>query len=69
MFVFYHTQVFKDEYLLDYINVETSDERVIEKRIVNNIKEFIMKMGKVFRLSTSLQRLQQILQSIQFNFV
>ena len=39
---------FKDEYLLDYINVETNDERVVEKGIVNNIKEFIMKMGKGF---------------------
>jgi predicted nuclease of restriction endonuclease-like (RecB) superfamily len=42
------TLAFKDEYLLDYINVETSDERVVEKGIVNNIKEFIMKMGKGF---------------------
>jgi len=48
MLVFYHTQVFKNEYLLDYINVETSNDRVIEKGIVNNIKEFIMKMGKGF---------------------
>jgi predicted nuclease of restriction endonuclease-like (RecB) superfamily len=35
------TLAFKDEYLLDYINIETDDERVVEKGIVNNIKEFI----------------------------
>lgn len=47
---------FKDEYLLDFINVEELgvrdvediDERVIEKGIVQNIKQFIMAFGRGF---------------------
>lgn len=48
-------RMFKDEYLLDYINVEELgmhdedvDERVIESNIVHNIKNFIMTFGKGF---------------------
>lgn len=48
-------QMFKDEYLLDFINVEELgmrdedvDERVIEQNIVHNIKNFIMTFGKGF---------------------
>jgi len=49
-------QTFKDSYLLDYINVEdidesdpiNVDERVIESKIVMNIKNFIMTFGKSF---------------------
>jgi predicted nuclease of restriction endonuclease-like (RecB) superfamily len=48
-------QMFKDEYLLDYINVEELgmrdeevDERVIENNIVHNVKNFIMTFGKGF---------------------
>jgi predicted nuclease of restriction endonuclease-like (RecB) superfamily len=51
------TLAFKDEYLLDYINVETNDERVVEKGIVNSIKEFIMKMGKGFSFIGNQHRL------------
>ena len=48
--------MFKDEYLLDYINVEEMevdkpediDERVIEQAIVRNIKKFIMTFGRDF---------------------
>ena len=47
--------MFKDEYLLDYINVEDItareedvDERVIERHIVENIKSFIMTLGRDF---------------------
>lgn len=47
--------MFKDEYLLDFINTEElfirdkdRDERVIEQRIVQNVKEFIMTFGKDF---------------------
>lgn len=48
--------MFKDEYLLDYINIEEIevdkpediDERVIEKAIVRNIKQFIMTFGRDF---------------------
>ncbi|MCL2027305.1 MAG: PDDEXK nuclease domain-containing protein [Bacteroidales bacterium] len=43
---------FKDEYLLDYINVESPDdepdERVLESEIMNNIRKFIMSLGKDF---------------------
>ncbi|NCC88207.1 MAG: DUF1016 family protein [Clostridia bacterium] len=42
---------FKDEYLLDYINLEDpddSDERVLESVIVSNIKNFIMSFGNDF---------------------
>ena len=46
---------FKDEYLLDFINVEELDEqekdmneRVIEKAIVANVKKFIMTFGQDF---------------------
>ena len=49
-------QMFKDSYLLDYINVEDIDvsdpldvdESVIESKIVMNIKNFIMTFGKSF---------------------
>ena len=48
-------QMFKDEYLLDYINVEELgmhdeevDERVIENVIVHNVKNFIMTFGRGF---------------------
>lgn len=42
---------FKDEYLLDFINIEDPDifdERVLENQIVHNIKSFIMAFGKDF---------------------
>ncbi len=46
---------FKDEYLLDFINIEELDaqdedlnERVLEKAIVDNIKKFIMTFGQDF---------------------
>jgi len=43
---------FKDEYLLDHINIESPDdepdERVLESAIVNNIRKFIMALGKDF---------------------
>jgi predicted nuclease of restriction endonuclease-like (RecB) superfamily len=43
---------FKDEYLLDYINIESPDdepdERVLENAIVSNIRKFIMSLGKDF---------------------
>lgn len=42
---------FKDEYLLDFINIEdpeSVDERVIEQRIIQNVKNFIMAFGPDF---------------------
>lgn len=47
--------MFKDEYLLDYINTEElfvrdkdRQEKVIEQGIINNVKNFIMTFGKDF---------------------
>lgn len=52
---FHSMQMFKDEYLLDFINVEEIgmrdeeiDESVIEQNIVHNVKNFIMSFGKGF---------------------
>jgi len=45
---------FKDEYLLDFINIEEAsddgdvDERVLETAIVNSIKQFIQSLGPDF---------------------
>ena len=48
-------RMFKDEYLLYYINVEDIDaqeedvdERLVEQRIIHNIKRFIMTLGRDF---------------------
>ncbi len=48
-------RMFKDEYMLDFINVEQLgerdediDEAVIEKEIVNNVKNFIIEFGRSF---------------------
>jgi len=42
---------FKDEYLLDFINIEepdNEDEKLIENEIVRNIKKFILTLGSGF---------------------
>lgn len=49
-------ETFKDEYLLDFVNVEELgvrdardvDERIVEQAIVNNVKNFIMEFGRGF---------------------
>lgn len=49
-------EMFKDEYLLDFLNVEEIgerdiadvDEAVVEKQIIQNVKNFIMTFGKDF---------------------
>ena len=49
-------EMFKDEYFLDYVNVEELgvrdeadiDEKVVENAIVQNVKNFIMTFGKDF---------------------
>ena len=49
-------EMFKDEYLLDFINVEELgerdkadiDERVVEQKIIHNVKNFIMTFGHDF---------------------
>ena len=51
---------FKDEYLLDFVNIEDpddADERVIEQQIVNNIKNFIMALGSDFSFMGNQYRL------------
>ena len=58
--------MFKDEYLLDFINVEEIgerdknyiDERVVEKQIVENVKKFIMTFGKDFAFIGNQYRLE-----------
>ena len=43
---------FKDQYLLDYVNIEDADEeideRILEQGIVQNIKKFLMSLGNDF---------------------
>jgi predicted nuclease of restriction endonuclease-like (RecB) superfamily len=58
-------EMFKDEYLLDYINVEALgereddvDERVIENGIVANIKKFILTFGRDFSFIGNQYRLE-----------
>jgi predicted nuclease of restriction endonuclease-like (RecB) superfamily len=44
-------QSFKDEYLLDFINIEDpdeEDEKMIENEIVRNIKKFLLSLGADF---------------------
>ena len=45
-------RAFKDQYLLDYVNVEDADddidERVLECELVFNIKKFLMSLGSDF---------------------
>lgn len=44
-------RAFKDEYLLDYINIEDEndpDERLLERGIIANIKQFILSFGNKF---------------------
>ncbi len=44
-------RAFKDEYLLDYINIEDEndpDERLLERGIISNIKKFILSFGTKF---------------------
>ena len=58
---------FKDEYLLDFINVEELgirdrqdlDERVVENAIIHNIKNFILTFGKDFTFVRNQYHLDQ----------
>ncbi len=50
---------FKDEYLLNYVNIEDpdeEDERVIENEIVRNIKKFLMSLGNEFAFISNQHR-------------
>ena len=52
---------FKDEYLLDFVNLESpddeTDERELESEVVGNIRKFIMSLGKDFSFIGSQYRL------------
>ena len=58
--------MFKDSYMLDFINVEEIglrdgidvDERVVEKEIVNKVKNFIMTLGRDFTFMGNQQLLE-----------
>lgn len=53
-------KTFKDEYLLDFINIEDQDEedeRLIENEIVRNIKKFILSIGSDFAFMGNQYRL------------
>lgn len=54
-------RAFKDQYLLDFINVEDAedeiDERVLEREIVLNIKNFLMSLGNDFTFMGNQYRL------------
>jgi predicted nuclease of restriction endonuclease-like (RecB) superfamily len=53
-------QTFKDEYLLDFLNIQDidiEDERVIESEIVRNIKKFILSIGADFAFMGNQYRL------------
>lgn len=53
-------KTFKDEYLLDFINIEDGDEeneRVLEHEIVRNIKKFILSIGNDFAFMGNQYRL------------
>jgi predicted nuclease of restriction endonuclease-like (RecB) superfamily len=52
-------QLFQDEYLWDFMNLDgTEDERVIETEIVNNIRKFILGLGKGFAFMGNQYRLE-----------
>ena len=54
-------QSFKDEYLLDFVNIEDPeqvDERVVEQRITQNVKNFIMAFGSDFTFMGNQYRLE-----------
>jgi len=54
-------RAFKDQYLLDFVNVEDTDEeideRVLESEIVQNIKKFMMSLGADFSFMGNQYRL------------
>ena len=53
-------KTFKDEYLLDFINIEDGDEdneRVLENEIVFIIKKFILSIGNDFAFMGNQYRL------------
>lgn len=54
-------RAFKDQYLLDFVNIEDTDdevdERILENKIVDNIKKFLMSLGNDFTFMGNQYRL------------
>lgn len=54
-------RAFKDQYLLDFVNVEDADdeidERILESEIVQNIRKFLMSLGNDFTFMGNQYRL------------
>ena len=50
--------VFKDEYLFDFVSLDESDEKVFEGQLVSNIKNMIMTLGKGFSFIGNQYRLE-----------
>ena len=52
-------EVFQDEYLMDFISTsDTEDERVFEDKVVSDIKNFILRIGKGFSFIANQYRLE-----------
>jgi predicted nuclease of restriction endonuclease-like (RecB) superfamily len=52
-------KVFQDEYLMDFMTPgEVEDERVLEEKVVSDIRNFIMKMGQGFSFIGNQYRLE-----------
>lgn len=55
-------RAFKDQYLLDFVNLEDSDdeidEKILEQEIVQNIKKFMMSLGNDFSFMGNQYRLK-----------
>lgn len=60
-------EMFKDEYMMDFINVEELnvrdksdvDEKIVEQEIVHNVKNFIMMFGKDFTFVSNQYHLEK----------
>ena len=52
-------KIFQDEYLMDFISPgEVEDERMMEEKVVSDIKNFIMRMGHGFSFIGNQYRLE-----------
>lgn len=50
--------VFRDEYLFDFLSLEENDEKVFEGQLVSNIKNMIMTLGRGFSFLGNQYRLE-----------
>lgn len=52
-------KIFQDEYLMDFMSPgEIGDERMLEEKVVSNIKNFILKMGRGFTFIANQYRIE-----------